>query len=291
VGGYPQCKGCRGRLERTTDGGRTWKAVHRALGGISVTIAPGGTAWAVTRRPGRLLESVDRGKTWRAVHRDRLLLPSFGSALIGFAIAPAGKLEPAPILKTTDSGRTWRRIGDPCTDAGAGGSADISFPTPLRGWLLCAGEPSAGAQMAALLETTDGGDTWEPVNGNWDAGHAGDRTIGAGGYPSAIFFRSDGHGWFGLSYESVILATSDAGRTWNPFLSCDWGYSAGPMWFPSNDAGFALVYGDGIDQLLRTRDAGRSWQVLQSWDHCGAGCGKSGDRRTERALCFPPKRG
>src|SRR6185503_2106957 len=140
-----------GYLAVTADGGKTWTTRWRgtSVSGV-VTVAGTGVGWArswsrtCTKCAGKLIRTEDGGRTWHAVGRAPWISAvSFASARIGFVMS-GEQADAGDLMKTVDAGRTWRRVGSPCSK-GWGGyawAAAISFVSPRRGWLLCAGQPA-----------------------------------------------------------------------------------------------------------------------------------------------------
>ena len=259
----------------TADGGRTWRLTYRGRSATELAVAPGThdgwlaaggcTTWWSCRPP--LLRSHDGGLTWHTVGR-AVLNPTFPTPTIG-----VGALYDAngvwSLVHTHDYGRHWSRLRSPC-----GATAQYlvpSFITSRVGWVLCAGQPGAGHQLKAIFRTRDGGRGWHLVmNTGWTTQP---RSATPGGIPDAGYANrlafSSSRGWVGQS-EFFSYTSPDGGRTWRPV---DFGFSptaGGEIEDVSAVTGrtaYALARLDGgrRRELLRTTDAGRSWQIVHTW--------------------------
>ena len=266
-------------IQLTSDGGATWNIVCKLRGPVtSLSAVAPGNIWALaadghmTGAPSRLLASSDGGATWRRVGRPvaGVVGITFVSHMVGFALqeTPAVQPDNTPwtLLRTTDDGRSWRVVGR-AAPAGTT-TAAIAFVDSNRGWLLRAGQRSAGQQLRELLATGDGGRHWRRVAGTVSPSEAAASSkdgLGTIGYPASLFFLADGHGWIGLNYAATIIATRDGGRSWRWSGGRLSDYGAGPMCFLSDANGFAIA-GSGVHfRLTRTWNGGRSWIAVHKW--------------------------
>jgi photosystem II stability/assembly factor-like uncharacterized protein len=272
-------------IQATADGGRTWQLVYRASGPIySLTALGPDQAWAVVghsypgssitmlqaptgwQGPSHLLVSCDGGRSWH-----RLGQPMRGLAAVTFVSPRRGwamQLKGATwtLLKTVDGGRTWQGMGHPCP-VGTQGAA-VWFVSPSRGWLLCTSEPGAGQQPRVLLQTSNGGRSWHIEAGTWPSGSglaSARGGLGAFGYPDSLFFLPDGHGWIGLNYVAICLASLNGGCSWHQAGGRLSTYQAGPLWFLNDSAGFAIAGGGAHRKLLKTTNGAHSWSVVSTW--------------------------
>lgn len=130
AGSDPDVAKSHGLIEKTTDGGRSWRKVYEST------------------RPFELM--------WKG---------AFASRRIGYATLqnytgeagqdPAAGVTPVPqryVVKTVDGGDTWQEL--PVTSDSAMQEFGVGFVDELHGWI--------GA-VPTGFETTDGGATWKPV--------------------------------------------------------------------------------------------------------------------------------
>lgn len=263
-----------GAISLTSDGGKTFHVVLRTPGPVEwVSTAGSHDAWALVEHwvSGdnnvffRLLRSSDRGKTWQKTSA-AVWNPSFATANEGVAFAPfraRGLLYPSatgPLLKTSDGGLSWERLGSPC--AGSTGPL-VAFPSPLRIWMVCGGQPGAGNEAKAVYSSKDGGRNWRELVDVPMTGRAGGLT--GYGYPQGISFTPQG---YGLLWESrgTLNLTRDGGRHWKALAvvepELDFGLSAVML---SETRAFVLLEREGNYRLLTTADDGRSWSVVHRW--------------------------
>jgi hypothetical protein len=291
VFGEPECSpDCTWVIEFTEDGGQTWHEVERSRAAIfDVTLLPppslsgcgfgcgvpvGRASWAwALRGPCAMgtctidvLYSGDGGHTWVKRATTALKDISFVSARDGWGVGDVFA-NGQRLASTADGGQTWQSHAVPCPQAAAT-AIDMSFVSRLRGWLLCTGVGAAGNENRGVLETTDGGATWITVaQGMLGGPSTGGFTVA--GYPTGIFFLSDGHGWMWSNRAVGLLATDNGGRSWHVVGHVPNGASTsiGSIWFLTDTSGFALLTnGDAqATQLIQTSDGGHTWHIVHSW--------------------------
>lgn len=135
-------------LYSSRDGGVSFELVSEEVGGAvyGLAVTPDGRILAGDGQQG-LIESRDGGETWRQ------LLPA---AIVGLAVNPE---DPSRILATgpgiylsTDGGSTWQRVREAAEGVG-----------PVA-WAPSAPQTAYAVGFdRTLLETTDGGETWNAV--------------------------------------------------------------------------------------------------------------------------------
>jgi photosystem II stability/assembly factor-like uncharacterized protein len=260
---------CRGAIETTRDGGRSWTI--RRVGAVvrSVEAVPGTReAWAAlepvkscgTRLPSNcpttLLNSVDGGATWTRTGA-YVTAPAFADAQHGFGVRGA------KLVATSDGGKTWRLLGGPCRRFDG---ASVSFVSATRGWLLCAGGGAMGAQPKTLYETRDGGHHWTLVMKTTFTRH----TRGAlplFGYPGGLDFVDARTAWIGEA-RGDLYATGDGGRTWRSLrITSPDVVEAESTSLLAPGIGFVLLRNGaaGRYELRLTRDGGRTFGLVRTW--------------------------
>jgi photosystem II stability/assembly factor-like uncharacterized protein len=147
---------------------------------------------------------------------------------------------------------------------------DVFFITPSKGWVV--GQRSTGPQDWAqvIMHTDDGGKHWQEQysfasDGLWS------HTLRL----NAVQFVNENRGWavgyvedVGLSQTSGILFTDDGGTTWSQQGE---GITEGQLvdlYFIDDMTGWVLTdaasYPDGSAQLLKTTDAGDTWEMVNT---------------------------
>jgi photosystem II stability/assembly factor-like uncharacterized protein len=242
-----------GGVWKTTNGGVTWKPifddVHVASVG-AVAVAPSdpkivyvGTGnqsgWSFTIGKG-IYKSTDSGKSWTNIglpasqyiggivvdprNADNVLVAAQGPRVGGRggvspAVEPAAAAERG-VYRSTDGGRTWTRVLP--TD-GSSGASDVYLDhrdPQMVFALLVAGGPGAPAAQpvsagTGAYKSTDGGVTWQPING---------RGLPDGARISAFAVASGTHGRRLYAVAAVgggrggagraLYRSDDGGETW-----------------------------------------------------------------------------
>jgi photosystem II stability/assembly factor-like uncharacterized protein len=253
------------RLERTSDGGRTWATVVSTCASITgvggeVTIATVAPETALLSVPGGLLLTRDRGRSWSRLTAPRVVALSFSSAADGWSVVAQERT--LSVQSTDDGGRTWKRLGAPCR----GDDAKVSFVGEAHGWLLCLWAAGVGNQGKAVYETRDGGASWQ-LRARAPFAVRAVGKLSTYGYPTDVVFRHAGRGWM-PQVRGATLTTRDGGHTWSQLgitvPEVKLGLSVS---FVSDATGFMLVQ-NGYHrryELDRTADGGRTWHVVHTW--------------------------
>jgi len=222
--------GRNGAFARTTDGGATWVAGivsgAESLFFVDVHALDADTAW--------------------------LLGTSFDGGL-------------ARIYHTTDGGATWRMQFE---DTTPGAFYDgFAFWDAQRG--IAFGDPVNGSFR--IVRTEDGGRTWNVVPAeNIPPPLDGEAGFAASG--TAVVTRPNGLAWIGTGGGRVarVYRTSDYGATWEvaetPLAA---GPTAGIFGIAFRDSLNGVAVGGDYQQrtaatpnVLRTRDGGRTWELV-----------------------------
>ena len=229
--------------------GWQWLTVNERTNGghwvyLGTFTLPAGKGWDVrvsrdSAAPGRI--AADAVIAERVEHplRSRLLPGGFGYELTGSELA-----------LTSDSGSTWRAATPP--GLAAADIRAVHFVDPASGFVVSV----AGTERQAftLWRTTDGGSTWTPLPLPLPAGVDAAAPISVAAPDASHWFVSLSlQQSLGLPGPGVLLATSDAGRTWSRRLLP----GSGAIAFTGAGQGWlAPVSG----RLYRTRDGGRTWR-------------------------------
>jgi photosystem II stability/assembly factor-like uncharacterized protein len=137
---------------------------------------------------------------------------------------------------TTDMGMSWRQAFGPAADEVEGAMAAV--------WFFDAAKGMAVSSAGWLLETTDGGRTWQR------------RALATGSYTAPrLQFASRSVGW--MSGAGGISKTTDGGASWwLPVTDTDM-HSISDFHFADDEHGWAIVNGYTV---VQTVDGGGNWQ-------------------------------
>ncbi|WP_206754573.1 YCF48-related protein, partial [Leptolyngbya sp. FACHB-36] len=130
----------------------------------------------------------------------------------------------------------WRVVPTP-TSANL---SDVSFADERHGWVVGSG--------STLLETTDGGETWQARTLELDQTYR----------LTSVDFKGD-EGWI-AGQPSILLHTTDAGRSWSrvPLSEKLPGAPNTVVALSTNSAEMTT----DIGAIYRTSDGGRTWRAL-----------------------------
>ncbi len=242
-----------GAISLTTDGGRTFRVVLRTRR-VSGMQAFGRRSAIVDLDNGNALRSLDGGRSWtRFRHR---FDADFATTQVGLGYR-AGVFEFVKgLVSTRDGGKSWQPLASPCTRF-TSFSAGVELVTPEVGWIVCAGQPSAGQQRKAVFRTTNRGRTWRPTTGQ----------LSWSGYVWGGAFARDG---FGLVWEArgTLYVTRDGGARWTPKTQLampELDFGGGAAAFSAGRGLVLLSRGNRSERLFATHNFGHSWRLVHRW--------------------------
>ncbi|PWC52535.1 YCF48-related protein [Azospirillum sp. TSO22-1] len=200
--------GTDGKIVRSDDGGRTWRAQRSGTARTLQAIAAWSPAQAVAVGAGAtVLTTADGGASWQPA------APSLDKPhrLLAAALAPDGRLwvagEMGTLLVSADRGHSFAAAAEP-RDVGLNG---IAFADAARGWVV--------GEFGEIRHTVDGGRTWTTHE-------AAPRSL------LATASCSGGAG-VAVGLEGTVLLTADAGASWRPVAT------------PTREPLFAVACADG----------------------------------------------
>ena len=249
-------------LYATADGGRTWS--HRACTsgygpGCKNSLPGSGYVGRLAfEDPQTGLLATDRGGIWRSRDGGRhwaetlltddawfVVSMSWASSRTVFALTGSD----GSLVRSDDSGVHWRRV----SPHGAGPpTGAISFSSPARGIGIGSGRILVPAGISA---TDDGGVTWRHVA---DLGDVVDSQLARAG-PKIVWalgYRAPPSG----TTRYFLIRSADEGRSWQRMLKPAGLGIGATLSFPTSQAGYLA---DGR-RLFRTRDGGRSWELVRT---------------------------
>ncbi|MFD9563567.1 WD40/YVTN/BNR-like repeat-containing protein [Streptomyces sp. NPDC059994] len=274
--------GTKGRVLRTTDGGRSWRDVSPpGAGGLefrdveafdrqrAVVLAIG------EGEASRVYRTEDGGATWKESFRnpdpkafyDCL---TFFDHRHGLAVSDPvdGKYR---ILSTADGGRSWKVLpntGMPEAQPGeasfaASGQCLVSSG-PYDVWLA-----TGGAATARVLHSADRGLTWTAAASTVPAGDPARGVFG-------LAFRDRTHGIAvggdyraGQASPRASEVTGNGGRGWLPAAAPVAAYRSGVAWLPHSRSAALAVGPTGTDA---TTDGGRTWRTVDTGSYDTVDC-------------------
>ena len=268
--------GGEGLVWRTADGGTSWTRKEVSPGPLRSVAAVGTSlAWASSvcesgagsACRSELLASHDGGRSWQTIAPLGFDALDFLDAAHGWGVR-AGR--GATLESTGDGGRTWSPApAQPCPTVAPLAADGVSFADHLHGWVACTGLGEAGNSDKAVVATDDGGRTWHVLASAYPVqGFPAPRT---GSIPDldalwGIAMRANGTGliWMPLGGADGTWRTADGGRTWTDIqmgaLPGAFGALAG--WLVDDRTWFLVLDTTGLDQVVRSTDAGRTWQPV-----------------------------
>jgi photosystem II stability/assembly factor-like uncharacterized protein len=274
-------------IERSGDGGRTWRPVSELnTGAAPMQSSPADwfdplnpRQWVISA-PGRLIETADGGQTWRFLS-SALSLPGVPVAFTSLRTGLVQGSYYVAAVATTDAGRTWTPA--PAPPSLAIGPGNYPGPAISMVQMLSSGRAIA-AGWAGLETSADGGRTWTPrsaVPGPvGQVASAGGRVVFAVGGGELLRSLDGGVTWSALDQpvagpvlsvnfwsaaagvaeteQGRLFLTADAGLHWRP-LRVPVGATATTCF--TADAAWIVAVRNHRPALLISRDGGHQWQV------------------------------
>jgi photosystem II stability/assembly factor-like uncharacterized protein len=227
--------------------------------------------------------SVDLGQSWQQVAGPDGFNASASQPvrrLWHLAAAPAVQsellyagVEGSALLESWDGGRSWHEIPglaramrelapDPALQEGWVHSLLIDPADPRRMW--------AGAQVAGVLRTDDGGVTWVPCITGLPAPAAWDLGPAAGYCVHKLALDPVNHDRLYLQHREGVFTSADAGRTWHRIdqgLPGRFGFPicvtrTGAVLVVPLESAERRVPPEGRLRVYCSRDGGTSWEPL-----------------------------
>lgn len=253
-----------GEIFKTTDGGQTWtrRVVLQTRMGDPVWFRSVGFAneevgWAGSLSEGHVLyETRDGGETW-----DDISHKITGAAMAGICglwvvnehvIYGVGRYNsPARVLKSTDGGETWVAKGvSPLAET----LVDVFFFDEDHGFIVGGDHPTLGQGHAVVLETVDGGDTWEVRHRSSEEAEWGWK----------ISFPTPQTGYVSVERPNgaKVLKTTDGGQTWSEIHRIPGSRPLQGLVFVTEEVGWAT----GRGTAFTTTDSGDTWEPVVEMD-------------------------
>ena len=277
---------------RTTNGGNTWQGTSLpsgfglSLGNLDAISCPTSSdCFAVGRgytsnntSPAVLIETTDGGNTWQGTRLPSGLGLSLGylytiSCSTSTECLAVGYGKGSVVLRTTNGGDTWQGTSLPSGFGLSNSNLNaISCPTSTECFAVGRGTTTIITSPAVIIETTDGGNTWQGTSLPSGLGLS-NGSLRAISCPTSTKCFTSGRG-------SVVLRTTNGGNTWQGTrLPSGLGLSGGnfdAISCPMSTECLAVGYGnEDLDAVLvKTTNGGNTWQVTR----LPSGLGISGDK-------------
>lgn len=245
---------------RSDDGGDTWQLLPGSPAGFyagdpaptTLAVAPDDPARLLAGNQQSILVSIDGGLSWIDTGAQRHAEGHRGAGLSGLAatavaFAPDGSLaiqdiDRAPLVVGRSDG-SWQAPLQDWDTAGGGSSASIAGEA---WWAVLGGR----ARFNGLARSTDNGLTWDVL-------------VGDGLPERGALLEAPSLAVLALTDEAALLVrdgslwrTGDGGASWTEVSDA----VHGPL--VRSDGALTVVYGAGPDGVLRSRNGGRSFQVV-----------------------------
>ncbi len=278
--------GAGGTVLRTTDGAR-WEKVAvaggegldfrdlEALSADDLVLMAAGDG-----EKSRMYRSTDAGASWRLVHANPEKKGFYDA--IAFWDAKSGLVLGDPVggrfrVRTTaDGGRTWYVVKDavmpPALEGEGAFAASGTCLFALKGgsdaWFV-----TGGAKVSRVFHTADRGKTWTVAESPVPGGNA------SSGLFSVAFLDGKrgvvtGGDYKQPQFEGVNGArTEDGGKTWTPAPLSKTGFFSAVAVVPGAVPRLLAV---GLAGTAESRDAGKTWKVLDSTPYNAVAFGADG---------------
>jgi photosystem II stability/assembly factor-like uncharacterized protein len=256
-------------IEHSADGGRTWSwtGVPTCSGcSMSLSFVSSTRGWALGSN-GNLYETADGGTRW-TLQPATAATAAASSGAIDFVDASSGWLANGrELYKTFDGARSWSRVELPAVGRLKSLPARLGSPhffSPDNGILPA----TLSNGKAVVYMTSDAGRSWSYRSAPIEMGENS-----SGWWTPPSFSASSPKVWT-ISTGTQLYVTGTAGRAWSRITPPAFHGKGDPVW------GFAMLTtstgwldaaatpcGDGgecaVPVLLRTTDAGHTWQAIQ----------------------------
>jgi len=276
--------GNEGVILHTSDGGDTWNeqlsGTDFNLNGVHFNNNDSGwIAGGIGYNPhnGIILRTVNGGETWEEMYIDSSYYLNnvyFSDPINGWAVGERHFLWGfwGTLLHSIDGGETWIEQDYLPDYSFPPPLKDVHFTDPENGWIIGgARAPSSGYVYSLIMNTNDGGTTWEEqINYSSRDGYSLYSTH----FTDSLNGWSTGRAAWG--YSGIILKTNDGGNNWDTSYINNSG-SLYSIYFTDTFNGWAVGTHSYYDPptILRTANGGITW-YLQS----------TGITSRLRSICF-----
>ena len=166
------------------------------------------------------------------------------------------------IWTTSDGGQNWETMTPGAlSSSGTEWIQDIFFVDDNHGWIAAYSGGATSFPGAAILRTTDGGESWTTPIDN-------DSTN-----INSVFFLETNTGW-AVGQGGLIMHSTDGGVNWNIQQSATQEYDLHDVYFKDANNGWAVGGEDNFTgtqegYIYRTTDGGETWTLQFTDDDFG----------------------
>lgn len=200
-----------------------------------------------------LYQTRDSGAIWEPTKGWQTLSPTLYSIAthpisdtVMFAGSGNWEFSGGEIYKTQDAGQLWYTVSPQYTNA-----LTFAFAPSDEETLL------AGTQLAGIMKSTDGGESWVFANDGLPTGVTGAKNI------SSLVFHSKKHRWVYAASSLGVFVSYDLADEWKPLWS---GITANALIIDSQNEG--NIYAGTNKGIFVSYDDGLNWSQL---GQCGVG--------------------
>ena len=251
---------------RSADGGETWGRIGIGAGLHSDALVralhntPTSPEIVFAGTDKGLYRSGDAGKTWQPVdtamndYNDWAIATDPGDPNLMFA--GTGTPTPAALFRSSDAGKTWEKrpmeVAEECPNVGVPRVTGIAVDPVTRRdvWV--------GLEVDGLRHSSDGGDTWESINGAIPNPDVHNVAV-AGGPPKTVV----------VVVNNDVYTSSDDGANWDRLGIKEvfpYTYPRGIMVQPGQPNTIFVTIGDStpgrVGAVMRSKDTGKTWENL-----------------------------
>ncbi|HEX8991946.1 MAG TPA: hypothetical protein VF784_09730 [Anaerolineales bacterium] len=221
-----------------------------------------------------VLRTTDGGSTWYNLSPQNpgqlgyFVASSFLDTQHGWILVPdASDMLKGTLFSSSDGGATWNHVAVPF------GGGDLHFLDAKHGWMIASLGAGAGSMAVAVLQTTDGGQTWTQTYTNDPNQPNAGASLPLGGLKDGLSPVNMETAWIGgVTYAPGVIylyQTKDAGATWvQSTIKVPDGYdqaqfeTRGPIFVGANTAYLPATVSSQNGVMLAvyvSHDGGASW--------------------------------
>ena len=251
---------------RSTDGGESWRRV-----GVGQGLHSDALVRVLANKPDKpelvfagtdkgLYRSDDAGQTWQLVDSPlssyQVWALAIDQADPNIMFAGTGTPTPAALFRSSDAGKTWEKrpmeAAAECANVGVPRITGIAIDPVTRRdiWV--------GLEVDGLRHSSDGGDTWESINGAIPNPDVHNVAV-AGGPPKTVV----------VVVNDDVYTSTDDGGSWDRLGIREvfpYTYPRGIMVQPGKSNVIFVTIGDSTPgrtgTVMRSKDTGKTWESL-----------------------------